>query len=49
VFPSTGTDAEMFAEIDVIAAQIGVTASDVTEAPAPVRPAKHSSNDSSAR
>ena len=28
VFPAEGTDAEMFAEIDVIAAQIGVTASD---------------------
>ena len=28
VFPAKGTDAEMFAEIDVIAAQIGVTASD---------------------
>ena len=28
VFPSTGTDAEMFAEIDVIAAQIGAAASD---------------------
>jgi hypothetical protein len=27
VFPSTGTDAEMFAEVDVIAEQIGVTAS----------------------
>jgi hypothetical protein len=28
VFPPTGTDAEMFAEIDLIAAQIGATASD---------------------
>jgi hypothetical protein len=28
VFPAEGTDAEMFAEIDVIAAQIGTTASD---------------------
>ena len=28
VFPPTGSDAEMFAEIDVIAEQIGVTASD---------------------
>jgi hypothetical protein len=28
VFPPTGTDAEMFAEIDVIARQIGTTASD---------------------
>jgi hypothetical protein len=28
VFPPTGTDAEMFAEIDVIAGQIGTTASD---------------------
>lgn len=27
VFPSTGSDAEMFAEIDVIAEQIGVTPS----------------------
>ena len=27
VFPSGGTDAEMFAEVDVIAGQIGVTAS----------------------
>ena len=27
VFPPTGTDAEMFAEVDVIAEQIGVTAS----------------------
>ena len=27
VFPPAGTDAEMFAEIDVIAEQIGVTAS----------------------
>jgi hypothetical protein len=27
VFPPTGTDAEMFAEIDVIAGQIGATAS----------------------
>jgi hypothetical protein len=27
VFPSWGTDAEMFAEVDVIAEQIGVTAS----------------------
>ena len=27
VFPSRGTDAEMFAEVDVIAEQIGVTAS----------------------
>lgn len=26
VFPSRGTDAEMFAEVDVIAEQIGVTA-----------------------
>lgn len=28
VFPADGTDAEMFAEIDMIAEQIGVTASD---------------------
>jgi hypothetical protein len=28
VFPPDGSDAEMFAEIDVIAAQIGTTASD---------------------
>jgi hypothetical protein len=28
VFPSSGSDAEMFAEIDVIAALIGTTASD---------------------
>jgi hypothetical protein len=28
VFPPPGTDAEMFAEVDVIAAQIGETASD---------------------
>jgi hypothetical protein len=28
VFPPTGTDAEMFAEIDAIAGQIGATASD---------------------
>jgi hypothetical protein len=28
VFPTAGTDAEMFAEIDVIAGQIGATASD---------------------
>ena len=28
VFPPVGSDAEMFAEIDVIAAQIGATASD---------------------
>jgi hypothetical protein len=28
VFPAEGTDAEMFAEIDVIATQIGTTASD---------------------
>jgi hypothetical protein len=28
VFPPEGTDAEMFAEIDVIAGQIGATASD---------------------
>jgi len=28
VFPPTGSDAEMFAEIDVIAGQVGVTASD---------------------
>ena len=28
VFPPSGSDAEMFAEIDVIAAQIGATASD---------------------
>jgi hypothetical protein len=28
VFPAEGTDAEMFAEIDVIAAQIGTTATD---------------------
>jgi hypothetical protein len=27
VFPARGTDAEMFAEVDVIAGQIGVTAS----------------------
>jgi hypothetical protein len=27
VFPSRGTDVEMFAEVDVIAGQIGVTAS----------------------
>ena len=27
VFPSRGTDAEMFAEVDIIAEQIGVTAS----------------------
>ena len=26
VFPSRGTDAEMFAEVDIIAGQIGVTA-----------------------
>ena len=29
VFPPDGTDAEMFAEIDVIAERIGTTASDV--------------------
>ena len=29
VFPPQGSDAEMFADIDVIAGQIGVTASDV--------------------
>jgi len=29
VFPPSGSDAEMFAEIDVIAALIGTTASDV--------------------
>ena len=28
VFPPPGSDAEMFAEVDVIATQIGVTASD---------------------
>jgi hypothetical protein len=28
VFPENGTDAEMFAQIDVIASQIGATASD---------------------
>jgi hypothetical protein len=28
VFPADGTDAEMFAAVDVIAAQIGTTASD---------------------
>jgi hypothetical protein len=28
VFPPTGPDAEMFAEVDVIAREIGVTASD---------------------
>ena len=28
IFPPVGSDAEMFAEIDVIAGQIGVTASD---------------------
>jgi len=28
VFPAEATDAEMFAEVDVIAAQIGTTASD---------------------
>ena len=28
VFPAEGTDAEMFAEIDAIAAQIGTTAND---------------------
>ena len=33
VFPPVGTDAEMFAEIDVIAARIGTTASDA-ESPA---------------
>lgn len=30
VFPPAGSDAEMFAEIDVIAAQIGATASDAS-------------------
>ena len=29
VFPPVGSDAQMFAEIDMIAAQIGATASDV--------------------
>jgi hypothetical protein len=28
VFPAEGTDAEMFAEVDVIAGQLGTTASD---------------------
>jgi hypothetical protein len=28
VFPPTGTDAEMFAEIDAVAGHIGITASD---------------------
>jgi hypothetical protein len=32
VFPAKGTDAEMFAEVDTIAAQIGATASD-TDSP----------------
>jgi hypothetical protein len=32
VFPPVGSDAEMFAEIDVIAAQIGATASDADSA-----------------
>ena len=34
VFPPAGSDAEMFAEIDVIAGQIGVTASDADSPPA---------------
>ncbi len=35
VFPSTGSDAQMFAEIDAIAEQIGATASDADS------PARH--------
>ena len=45
VFPPDGSDAEMFAEIDVIAEQIGATASDAATA----RPATTARRATSAR